>query len=138
MVMVRICCLLFWVCLEFKNGNLFSGPQASNIATAQVAEQVEVEVSEGYTMTQFCDKIIDVFMNEKPRTKEWRKLLVFREDWEKYRESFYNRCRTRADMEGDPTMKEKFTSLGRKVKKVCKCLYRVLLVILIFLCFYYK
>ncbi|XP_008236644.1 PREDICTED: uncharacterized protein At4g37920, chloroplastic [Prunus mume] len=95
-----------------------TSPQASNIATAQVAEQVEVEVAEGYTMTQFCDKIIDVFMNEKPRAKEWRKLLVFREDWEKYRESFYNRCRTRADMEGDPTMKEKFTSLGRKVKKI--------------------
>ncbi|ONI02601.1 hypothetical protein PRUPE_6G209500 [Prunus persica] len=95
-----------------------TSPQASNIATAQVAEQVEVEVAEGYTMTQFCDKIIDVFMNEKPRAKEWRKFLVFREDWEKYKESFYNRCRTRADMEGDQTMKEKFTSLGRKVKKI--------------------
>lgn len=136
--MVRICCLFFWLCLEFKNGNLFSGPQASNIATAQVAEQVEVEVAEGYTMTQFCDKIIDIFLNEKPRAKEWRKFLVFREDWEKYRESFYNRCRTRADMEGDPTMKKKFNSLGRKVKMVCKCLCRVLLVILLFLCFCYK
>ncbi|TQD78456.1 hypothetical protein C1H46_035996 [Malus baccata] len=92
--------------------------QASNIASAQVAEQVDVEVAEGYTMTQFCDKIIDIFMNEKPRTKDWRKFLVFREDWKKYREIFYNRCRTRADTEVDPTMKEKFTSLGRKVKKI--------------------
>lgn len=84
-----------------------------------MAEQVDVEVAEGYTMTQFCDKVIDIFMNEKPRTKDWRKFLVFREDWKKYRENFYNRCRTRADTEVDPTIKEKFTSLGRKVKKVC-------------------
>ncbi|KAH9664209.1 hypothetical protein KPL70_019937 [Citrus sinensis] len=81
-------------------------------------DQSEKEVAEGYTLTQFCDKIIDVFLNEKPRVKQWRKYLVFREDWNKYRESFYNRCRTRADEESEPTMKEKLISLARKVKKI--------------------
>lgn len=81
-------------------------------------DQSEKEVAEGYTLTQFCDKIIDVFLNEKPRVKQWRKYLVFREDWNKYRESFYNRCRTRADEESEPTMKEKLISLASKVKKV--------------------
>ncbi|KAK9904352.1 hypothetical protein M0R45_000788 [Rubus argutus] len=83
----------------------------------QVEEQVEVEVAEGYTITQFCDKIIDFFLNEKPRVKEWRRYLVFREEWKKYRDCFYNRCRNRAD-ESDPTMKEKLVSMGRKVKKI--------------------
>lgn len=88
-------------------------------ANAEMEEdQSEKEVAEGYTLTQFCDKIIDVFLNEKPRVKQWRKYLVFREDWNKYRESFYNRCRTRADEESEPTMKEKLISLARKVKKV--------------------
>ncbi|GMY12037.1 endoribonuclease E-like protein [Fagus crenata] len=92
--------------------------QASDIATAQVEEQVEVEVAEGYTITQFIDKIIEVFLKEKPQTKEWRKYLVFREEWNKYREGFYKRCRMRADVESDPTMKQKLISLGRKVKKI--------------------
>ncbi|XP_062178209.1 uncharacterized protein At4g37920 [Alnus glutinosa] len=107
---------------SFKSQNAHFEPvtsvQVSDIDTAQVEEQVEVELAEGYTITQFCDKIIEVFLNEKPKTKEWRKYLVFREDWKKYRESFYNRCRSRADAESDPTMKQKLISLGRKVKKI--------------------
>lgn len=91
--------------------------------TSREQGQVEVEVAEGCTITQFCDKVIDVFLNEKPKTKEWRKYLVFRDEWNKYRESFYNRCRTRIDMESDPTMKQKLISLERKVKKVCRSLY---------------
>ncbi|XVF15333.1 hypothetical protein REPUB_Repub09cG0142800 [Reevesia pubescens] len=92
--------------------------QANSIANAEVEEQVEVEVAEGYTMTQFCDKIIDVFLNEKPRVKEWKKYLILREEWNKYKESFYNRCRIRADKEIDPTMKQKLISLEIKVKKI--------------------
>ncbi|XP_075656307.1 uncharacterized protein At4g37920-like isoform X2 [Castanea sativa] len=99
------------------NSTSTTSVQASDIATAQVEEQVEVEVAEGYSLTQFIDKIIEVFLKEKPQSKEWRKYLVFREEWQKYRETFYNRCRLRADAEGDPTMKQKLISLGRKVKK---------------------
>lgn len=84
----------------------------------QVEEQSEVEIVKGYTMTQFCDKMIDLFLNEKTKSKEWRKYLVFRNEWKKYRDSFFVRCQRRADMENDTTMKEKFTSLGRRVKKV--------------------
>ncbi|KAK9284560.1 hypothetical protein L1049_023735 [Liquidambar formosana] len=98
--------------------NLTPNPQATSTGTAQVEEQVEVEVAEGYTITQFCDKIIDLFVNEKTKSKEWRKYLVFREEWKKYRNSFYNRCRTRAEKENDPILKQKLVSLGRKVKKI--------------------
>ncbi|KAH8503906.1 hypothetical protein H0E87_014956 [Populus deltoides] len=90
----------------------------SSIANAEVPVEVEVEVAEGYSMTQFCDKVIDVFLNEKPRVKEWRKYLVFREEWNKYKESFYTRCKTRADRETDPTMKQRLISLASKVIKI--------------------
>ncbi|XP_058750208.1 uncharacterized protein At4g37920 [Vicia villosa] len=93
-------------------------PQASNVSMAEVEEQEEVEIVKGYTMTQFCDKMIDLFLNEKTKSKEWRKYLVFREEWKKYRNSFFIRCQRRAEMESDPTMKEKFASLGRRVKKI--------------------
>ncbi|KAL4300482.1 hypothetical protein AHAS_Ahas17G0205300 [Arachis hypogaea] len=89
----------------------------------QVEEQEEVDIAKGYTMTQFCDKIIDLFLNEKTKSKEWRKYLVFREEWNKYRNNFYNRCQKRADMEKDPTMKEKLILLGRRVKKKKLCSY---------------
>ncbi|PIA51907.1 hypothetical protein AQUCO_01000047v1 [Aquilegia coerulea] len=95
-----------------------SNLQASSSGTAQVEKQAEVEVAEGYTITQFCDKIIDIFLNEKPLPKDWRKLLVFREEWNKYRESFYNQCRSRADSEDDPSIRQKLVVLGRKVKKI--------------------
>ncbi|OIV94464.1 hypothetical protein TanjilG_25526 [Lupinus angustifolius] len=62
--------------------------------------------------------MIDFFLNEKTKSKEWRKYLVFREEWNKYRDNFYIRCQTRANMENDPTIKEKFVSLGRKMKKI--------------------
>ncbi|TYJ14157.1 hypothetical protein E1A91_A10G099000v1 [Gossypium mustelinum] len=96
--------LLFNLCL-----------QASSITNAEVEEKVDVEVAEGYTMTQFCDKIIDVFLTEKPRVKDWKKYLILREEWSKYREIFYNRCRIRADKEIDPTMKQKLVSLENKI-----------------------
>ena len=84
-------------------------------------EETEAEVAEGYTISQFCDKMIDLFLIEKPKVKEWRKYLVFREEWNKYRESFYKRCQKRADMETDSDAKQKFISLGQKVKRVYKC-----------------
>lgn len=133
----------FWVIFgEFLKGRLFvlcdfsigvtlkiscSELRASSVANAQieeeqvgvkVEEQVEAEVAKGYTITQFCDKIIDLFLNEKPKTKEWRKYLVFREEWKKYRDSFYKRCQSRAKAENDSQMKQKLIGLLGKVKKV--------------------
>ncbi|KAM7516379.1 hypothetical protein LguiA_005962 [Lonicera macranthoides] len=93
-------------------------PLASSVTTAQMEDQVDFEVAEGYTITQFCDKIINVFLYEKTKTKDWRKYLVFREEWKKYRDRFYNRCRTRADSEDDPQMKQNLIALARKVKKI--------------------
>ncbi|GAB4847182.1 hypothetical protein Ancab_026192 [Ancistrocladus abbreviatus] len=92
--------------------------QATGISGVQVEEEPELEVAEGYTITQICDKIIDLFLNEKPKSKDWRKYLVFREEWKKYRDRFYNRCRTRADVETNPVFKQKLNELGRKVKKI--------------------
>lgn len=43
---------------------------------------------------------------------------MFREEWKKYRESFYKRCQTRSDGEHDVVLKRKLFALGRKVKKV--------------------
>ncbi|KAG9140892.1 hypothetical protein Leryth_010426 [Lithospermum erythrorhizon] len=90
----------------------------SNVTAAVEQPEVEVEIAEGFTTTQFCDKIIELFLNEKPKSKDWKKYLVFRDEWKKYSGSFYHRCQTRADAENDAQMKDKLLSLARKVKKI--------------------
>ncbi|KAI4382085.1 hypothetical protein MLD38_008091 [Melastoma candidum] len=80
--------------------------------------EVDLEVVEGFTASQFCDKMIDLFLHEKTRVKDWRKYLVFREEWNKYRERFYRRCWARADAQNDEVSKQKYIALGRKVKRV--------------------
>lgn len=81
-------------------------------------DQTEAEVAMGYTMTEICDKFIEFFMYMKPETKDWRKLLVFREEWQRYRGHFYKRCQVRIHMEADPSLKQKLVVLARKVKKI--------------------
>ncbi|KAK6923229.1 hypothetical protein RJ641_011533 [Dillenia turbinata] len=108
--------LCSWV--FYQNKRCESDAAASSVADAQLASEAEIEVAEGFTITQFCDKIIDLFLNEKTRVKEWRKYLVFREEWKKYRDDFYRRCQKRADAEKDPSMKQRLTELAKKVKKI--------------------
>ncbi|AQK78489.1 Endoribonuclease E-like protein [Zea mays] len=85
---------------------------------ANVKDQTEAEVAMGYTMTEICDKFIEFFMYMKPETKDWRKLLVFREEWQRYRGHFYKRCQVRIHIEADPSLKQKLVVLARKVKKI--------------------
>ncbi|KAJ8769323.1 hypothetical protein K2173_002527 [Erythroxylum novogranatense] len=101
------------VCCSFNTSS-----KTSNLVHAEVENNVEEEVAEGYTITQFCDRMIDVFLNQKKRVKDWRKYLLFKEEWKKYSDRFYSRCQTRADMETDATMKQKLISLASKVKKI--------------------
>ncbi|KAK1609388.1 hypothetical protein QYE76_033061 [Lolium multiflorum] len=94
------------------------GCVASPTNTKAMDDQTESEVVMGYTMTQICDKFIDVFMHQKPETKDWRKILVFREEWQRYRPHFYKRCQARIDAETDSLVKQKLVVLARKVKKI--------------------
>ncbi|WVZ94472.1 hypothetical protein U9M48_040359 [Paspalum notatum var. saurae] len=85
---------------------------------ANVKEQTEPEATVGYTMTEICDKFIEFFMYKKPETKDWRKVLVFREEWQRYRDHFYKHCQVRIDIETDSSFKQKLVVLARKVKKI--------------------
>uniref|UniRef100_A0ACD5WTY8 Uncharacterized protein n=1 Tax=Avena sativa TaxID=4498 RepID=A0ACD5WTY8_AVESA len=88
------------------------------ITNKAMDDHTENEVVMGYTMTQICDKFIEVFMHQKPQTKDWRKILVFREEWRRYRPHFYKRCQARIDVETDSLVKQKLVVLVRKVKKI--------------------
>ncbi|KAL5559213.1 hypothetical protein UlMin_035424 [Ulmus minor] len=69
-------------------------------------------------MTRVCDKLIDVFMVDKPSPTDWRRLLAFSREWDNIRPHFFKRCQDRADSEDDPGMKHKILRLGRKLKEI--------------------
>ncbi|CAN6478294.1 unnamed protein product [Victoria cruziana] len=69
-------------------------------------------------MVRVCDKLIQVFMVDKPATADWRRLLAFSKQWDDIRPHFYSRCQSRAEAETEPDMKHKLYRLGRKLKEV--------------------
>lgn len=69
-------------------------------------------------MVRICDKLIEVFMVDKPNPIDWRRLLAFSKEWDTIRPHFFERCQERADREDDPGMKHKLLRLARKLKEV--------------------
>ncbi|KAK1406773.1 hypothetical protein QVD17_38381 [Tagetes erecta] len=69
-------------------------------------------------MVRICDKLIEVFMVDKPNPVDWRRLLAFSKEWDNIRPHFFERCQERANKEDDPGMKHKLLRLGRKLKEV--------------------
>ncbi|GJR49769.1 DNA-directed RNA polymerase II protein [Tanacetum coccineum] len=75
-------------------------------------------------MVRICDKLIEVFMVDKPNPGDWRRLLAFSKEWDTIRPHFFERCQERADKENDPGMKHNLLRLGRKLKEVDKDVQR--------------
>lgn len=73
-------------------------------------------------MIKVCDKLIEVFMVDKPTPTDWRRLLAFSKEWSNLRSHFFKRCQDRADAEENPGMKHKLLRLGRKLKEVSQSL----------------
>lgn len=86
-------------------------------STSEIGEE-NVDDSGDPKMIRICDKLIEVFMVDKPNPVDWRRLLAFSKEWETIRPHFFERCQDRADKEDDPGMKHKLFRLGRKLKEV--------------------
>lgn len=81
-------------------------------------EKENVDSIDGPKMIRVCDKLIDVFLVDKPTATDWRRLLTFSREWNSLRTHFYQRCQERADKEDNPEMKHKLLRLGRKLKEI--------------------
>lgn len=71
-----------------------------------------------HKMIRVCDKLIQVFLIDKPTPTDWRRLLIFSKEWENIRPHFFKRCETRADKENDPGKKHGLLRLARKLKEI--------------------
>lgn len=90
-----------------------------SVVTPKEKKDESVVVVDEQKMVKVCDKLIEVFMVDKPSPSDWRKLLAFSKEWDSIRPNFYKRCRERADSEDDnPEMKHKVLRLARKLKEV--------------------
>ncbi|KAL6877610.1 hypothetical protein ACP4OV_012825 [Aristida adscensionis] len=69
-------------------------------------------------MIKISDKLIGVFMVDKPTPTDWRKLLAFSREWDNIRPHFFKRCQERADAETNPQMKHNLLRLIRKLKEI--------------------
>lgn len=88
-------------------------PRENKDGTDNGSEKVDMQ-----KMVKVCDKLIEVFMVDKPTPADWRRLLAFSKEWENIRPHFYKRCQDRADSEDNPEMKHKIHRLARKLKEV--------------------
>ncbi|CAN8303360.1 unnamed protein product [Cochlearia groenlandica] len=72
-------------------------------------------------MKRVCDKLIEVFLVDKPLPSDWRRLLAFSKEWDTIRPHFFKRCQERAlsqEEEDNPEFKHKIHRLSRKLKEV--------------------
>ncbi|MFS7941185.1 hypothetical protein Hanom_Chr05g00473241 [Helianthus anomalus] len=106
-------------------GGTTSVPHDSTTDNESVNEQVYTredsqsgDILGDSKMVRICDKLIEVFMVDKPSPIDWRRLLAFSKEWNTIRPHFFERCQERADKEDDPGMKHKLLRLGRKLKEV--------------------
>ncbi|KAK3025679.1 hypothetical protein RJ639_042019, partial [Escallonia herrerae] len=81
-------------------------------------EKDGVEALDGHKMVRVSDKLIEVFLVDKPTPTDWRRLLAFSKEWSSIRPHFFKRCQERADSEDDPGKKHNLLRLGRKLKEV--------------------
>lgn len=88
-------------------------------------EEDGTEGLDDHKMIRVCDKLIEVFLVDKPTPTDWRRLLAFSKEWDNMRPHFFRRCQDRADSEDNPGMKHKLLRLGRKLKEVGCAIYQL-------------
>ncbi|KAI5079812.1 hypothetical protein GOP47_0005291 [Adiantum capillus-veneris] len=81
-------------------------------------DTTDFEFEHGYTMRQVCDRLIDIFTQEKTSEVEWRKLLLLGDDWDRIKPYFFKRCNYKASLETNKLKKANLLSFCSKVKKV--------------------
>uniref|UniRef100_A0ACD5WB92 Uncharacterized protein n=1 Tax=Avena sativa TaxID=4498 RepID=A0ACD5WB92_AVESA len=109
------------------NGYTENSPSSSGHANGHMGALLHPEGSVGrenrvaagdQKMIKISDKLIGVFMVDKPTPTDWRKLLAFSREWDNIRPHFFRRCRERADAEPNPEMKHSLLRLARKLKEI--------------------
>lgn len=90
---------------------------------SQMANKMDQKPWDSNKMVKISDKLIGVFMVDKPTPTDWRKLIAFSREWDSIRPHFFKRCQERADAEPNPEIKHNLLRLSRRLKEVIKTLF---------------
>ncbi|KNA15917.1 hypothetical protein SOVF_094010 [Spinacia oleracea] len=102
--------------VSFPNGKAFQEEATEDGGNTK--EEDDLDSLDGLKMIRVCDKLIEVFLLDKPSATDWRRLLTFSKEWSCIRPHFFLRCEERADSEDNPEMKHKLLRLGRKLREI--------------------
>ena len=92
--------------------------ETKEAACEQEDKKASVDLLDDDKMRRVCDKLIEVFLVDKPKASDWRRLLAFSREWDSIRPHFFSRCKEKASLEKDPGMRHRLLRLGRKLKEV--------------------
>lgn len=93
-------------------------PEEASEDGGNAEEEDDLHNLDSLKMIRVCDKLIEVFLVDKPTATDWRRLITFSKEWSCIRPHFFQRCQERADSEDSPEMKHKLLRLGRKLKEI--------------------
>jgi hypothetical protein len=121
----KTCCLGSVVGDRTVSGSVSIDSREKELKSDSTEEKNEEEgLLDEQLMYRVCDKLINVFMVDKPNPNEWRKMLAFSREWDNLRPHFYKRCQDRADSEDDPGLKHNILRFARKHKEIDEDLER--------------
>ncbi|GBG69060.1 hypothetical protein CBR_g3758 [Chara braunii] len=105
---------------EEGGGSFVVAGQEGQHRTPQMGEEDSEEdaMIGNLKMSVVCDRLIEVFLNERTTPDEWRKLLAFSDEWGNIRPHFYKRCKVRAAEEESIELKTSYLRLARRLEKV--------------------
>ncbi|XP_020598124.1 uncharacterized protein At4g37920, chloroplastic [Phalaenopsis equestris] len=108
--------------------SVYAGDLSSKVSSAEEAilqgigpgenGRIDSEYPTDDRMVKVCDKLIEVFLVDKPTPTDWRRLLAFSREWRNIRLHFFKHCQKRADLESNSEMKHLLFRLGRKLKEI--------------------
>lgn len=78
----------------------------------------DFEYEHGYSMGRVCDRLMEVFLAEKTKEDDWRKLLLLSDEWAKIRPYFFKRCKYKESLETNGKKKQNLFLFSEKLQKI--------------------
>jgi hypothetical protein len=102
-----------------KVGQQAGGDGGESSSGEDEDEEQEDVMEKGFKMSRICDRLIEVFLNERTTPTEWRSLLAMSAEWERIRPHFYKHCKAKAKAETVVKSKRELNRLAKHIQEVC-------------------
>jgi hypothetical protein len=98
-----------------------AGPSGQEALSDDADEVSDKQMYGSRTIREVCEKLIEVFMVDKPEVMDWKRLLTLSSEWANIRPKFYTHIKKRAkevEEDGNHEYALQLYSLQRRLSKV--------------------